>query len=709
MENLYKIGILGAGFISEYHLRALKHNNRSFVKAVCDANFDKAKNVSEKYEIPLSFESIDELLKCGLDAVHILLPPDMHAKTAKLFLEEGIHVFLEKPMALESSECQVLIELANSKKVKLGINHNFLFLPSYEKFKHHLNENAFGYLDQITINWLYPLNSFQKGPFNQWAFANPKNLFFEIGSHLAAFALDLVNDLEIVHMDYSKPIKLPGGYKVYRKWHVHGQNRNGISVNINLSVLPGFNDRSIKLRGHGGIAQIDMDRDTYTFLHEPGYGMTLNNFLINGSNAIQLLGSGLSNLCKSIKCTLAKTTGENPFSDSIQKSIDCFYKSLSTNLDHRISGTFASKVIKLCEDITINLSPVDQQIESHITHHKSLKMSSKPKILVLGGTGFIGKELVKSLVEAGHSVRLVTRSIQHGILRVENLPVDLIEGELNDLDFMNEALNGIDVVYHLARSYGKNWQEYYNNDVLVTKNIANLSLKRNIRRFIYTGTIDSYYSGDPNEIINSETQLDPLIHMRNHYARAKAETEYVLMQMHKTYDLPIVILRPGIVIGKGCPPSHLGIGMFHSDSKVQFWGNGKNKLPLVLVDDVAKALFLSLDKPDIEGQSFLITDSPLISAREYVDHLSKFIGLDIRSSPVPIWKYFLSDFFKESIKHMIRHPNRRKPRYRDWKSRTHKATYDNTMAKETLGWEPVGNRDLMVNYGIREAARSFFR
>ena len=56
-------------------------------------------------------------------------------------------------------------------------------------------------------------------------------------------------------------------------------------------------------------------------------------------------------------------------------------------------------------------------------------------------------------------------------------------------------------------------------------------------------------------------------------------TSFALLSINN--NLPLVIFRPGIVIGKGCPPAHWGVGMFESDTRVQLWGNGKNKLPFV--------------------------------------------------------------------------------------------------------------------------------
>jgi nucleoside-diphosphate-sugar epimerase len=177
--------------------------------------------------------------------------------------------------------------------------------------------------------------------------------------------------------------------------------------------------------------------------------------------------------------------------------------------------------------------------------------------------------------------------------------------------------------------------------------------------------------------------------------------------MHREKGLPVTIFRPGVVIGKGCPPAHWGVGMFQSDSRVQFWGDGENKLPLVLVDDVADALVLALGKEGIEGQKFLLTDTPLISGREYVDIVSKISGTKIRAEVTPIWKYFAVDIFKEAAKHLIKHPNRKTPSYRDWDSRSHRAQYDNTKTIKMLGWKPAASKEVLIEKGIVATVKEF--
>jgi 2-alkyl-3-oxoalkanoate reductase len=194
---------------------------------------------------------------------------------------------------------------------------------------------------------------------------------------------------------------------------------------------------------------------------------------------------------------------------------------------------------------------------------------------------------------------------------------------------------------------------------------------------------------------------------RNLYAKSKATCEALLLDMYRQSGFPVTIFRPGVVIGKGCPPAHWGVGMFQSESRVQFWGDGSNKLPLVLVEDVADALVLALDKAGIAGETFLLTDAPLLSGRDYVDIVSKESGTRLRATPTPIWKFFMIDAFKEGAKNLIKHPNRKMPSYRDWDSRSHRAQYDSTKTKQILGWQPAGTKEKLIENGIVSAVREF--
>ncbi|WP_336969854.1 NAD(P)-dependent oxidoreductase [Sphingobium aromaticiconvertens] len=328
------------------------------------------------------------------------------------------------------------------------------------------------------------------------------------------------------------------------------------------------------------------------------------------------------------------------------------------------------------------------------------------RVLVIGGTGFVGQHLVARLAEGGHATRVLTRNPQAAqpALRCER--VELVEGNYRDPATLDAALDGVEAVYHLAKGEGRSWQEYLDNDVQPARQVAEAALRRGVRRFIYVGSIDSYASARAVDRIDGSTALDPRIDRRNHYARSKAACERLLLAMAREQGLPLVILRLGIVIGAGSSPIHYGVGRFTAWNRLTYWGDGRHKLPFVLVEDAADALVRALDVPAIEERSFLITDTPLLSARDYVAAMQARSDGRICAAPRSIWRYWLADLARGIVKTAIRHPNRHLSSLHDWRCRSHRATYDATQSVAALGWRPAGTRQALIERGIYPAVEA---
>jgi nucleoside-diphosphate-sugar epimerase len=268
-------------------------------------------------------------------------------------------------------------------------------------------------------------------------------------------------------------------------------------------------------------------------------------------------------------------------------------------------------------------------------------------------------------------------------------------------------VQGCRYVYHLARANVKTWEEFQQQDIEVTRRVAEASLAAGIERLIYTGTIDSYYAGSRAGTITEATGLDPHIRWRNLYARAKAASEEILLDLHRTRKLPVVIIRPGIVVGRGGSPFHWGIGMWSWNAICQIWGHGTNPLPFVLVQDVARALVAALQAPGIEGESFNLVAETDVSACDYLEAFERHAGVSFRKYPTPPWTFYAADLAKWLVKRCIGHPDRRRPSYRDWESRTQRARYDCTKAREMLRWSPVCDRDEFIRLGIQQPCDEF--
>lgn len=701
-----KVGLLGAGYIADAHARALADLPGIHLHAVCDLSRSRAAQTAAKYGIPHVFASIDELASSDCEVVHVLLPPALHLDAARAMVESGKSVFLEKPMGLDSAACDDLCRQGAEKGVAVGVNHNFLFSPGYESLRAGIKRGELGRIDQLSVSWHFAQPLLQFGPFDNWMLAAPANILFEVGPHLAAFIVDLMGLPEIISAVAGNPAALPAGQTVYRQWTAVGREGAATAL-MSISIAAGQPDRILRVRGRGGSAQLDFGRDIGWRDSTLSDNPIFDSYATAQGAARTLRRQARSDRIRRLRSALSKRPDANPFEESIFRSIRAFYAGGVLELDPRQDGRFAADVIRLCERV-IRAADAGPPSRGSVTV-AAPRASTKPRVLVVGGTGFIGRRLVRRLVEGGQSVRVLTRNARAAAIELEGLPLELFPGSHGDAGCLGRALDGIEAVYHLAKCEGKRWQDYVEGDITPTQVLGQAALAAGVKRFLYTGTIASYASGSPAELIDNRTPVDPRISRRSNYARSKAACEALLQTMHREQGLPLVILRPAIVIGPGSPPAHLGVARFLSETRVDFWGDGANPLPLVVVDDVADALVRALEVPRLEGQTLLVTSPPLMSAREYVEAVAVHMGSWIDARPRSVLRYWAADMVKELAKNAVRHPNRRWPTLHDWRCVAQRARYDGRMTEEVLGWSPISDRETLEARGIADAVRWLMR
>jgi predicted dehydrogenase/nucleoside-diphosphate-sugar epimerase len=704
---MWKVGILGAGYIAVHHVNALKLMPNVEIVAICDRNVHQAQSLKKLIKNDASiYSTLDEMLQQkNLDVVHVLLPPDLHFMTAEQTLRAGKHVFIEKPMCIDVKDCQSLCELAQSKNRQIGVNQNFLYYEIYKKLKQCLSDGEIGPLDHLTITWHKSLGQLHTGPYNIWMLRQPENLMIEVGPHLVSCLLDIVGNPSGVKVEASDPLQLPNGTQVYRRWMMLG-NVGQTCVELRISLADGFEAHTIEARGRVGFAKVDFEKNIFVLSRHTDSSRPLDLYKMAISEAHQMVKyswAGLWNYILS-KCKLSKAG--DPYFASILESIRSFYEHLPTKVDFFQSCEFSTQIITLCKKIADTAGIKEKQ-----RNHPQIKplSSKKAEILIIGGTGFIGKALVRLLTEKGEAVRLLVRNPDSLDSSLKKEDLEVFQGDVRDQAALKEALKGIKTVYHLARANAKYWDDYVSQGIEATRVLAEECLHAKIQRLIYTGTIDSYYAGANGSVITEETPLDPRIDGRNYYARCKAAEEAFLLQMHREKLLPVVIFRPGIVLGMGSSPFHWGVGMWHYSSICQLWGRGDNPLPFVWVDDVAKGLITAKNIPEIEGESFNLIDQPCLSGKEYVRELSQALQTAIELQPTPIWKFYLYDYFKWIIKLLVRHPERKMPTYRDWASRQQLSRFDCSKALRILEWTPLGERAKIIEECIYKPAKDWMR
>jgi predicted dehydrogenase/nucleoside-diphosphate-sugar epimerase len=702
-----RAAIVGTGYIADFHARGIQNATDVELVAVCDANANVAQAFGAAWSVP-SYAALEQLLTHErVDVLHIAVPPDLHYGLAKTALEAGVSVFLEKPMCVSAEETRELLAIAASKGLTVGVNHSMLFEGAFRRLRDRIRAGQLGPLDHLTFNYFSELAFIRVGPFNNWMLREPGNALLEIGPHPISGLIDLVGVPDEMDVTADRDIVLPGGARVYRRWRIHAR-AGRMTADVNIDLGPGFPQRVVAARGLTGAAVADLDANTCSLDRRTPASLDFDRYKRSMALVSQIRTQARSTLADYILTKAKLRKRGNPYQISIQESIASFYDGLRSpdGLDSRNRGQFGQAVIETCERIIR-----DAKLKSGSRRPKvEPKAELKPNILVLGGTGFIGRQLIKQLLAEGRAVRAAARGSSVLLDEIGSDRLEIVRADMRSATDLARILEGVEYVFHLATSACKSWTDYVEQEIEPARDLAQACLDRGVKRLIYTGTIDSYYAGGRAGRITEETPLDRKIKRRNNYARAKAAVEELLLDMHRTKGLPLVIVRPGVVIGEGGNPFHWGVGKWSSEGLVEMWGDGDNKLPLVLVDDVAAGLVLTMKVPGIEGRSFNLIDLPMLSAREYIDALGRLGGFQIEAHARPIWRFYLADIVKWPVKLAVGHPDaQRVPSYSDWESRSQKATFDCNAARVDLGWDPASDRERLVNEGIGGSLAGWLR
>ena len=162
VERVLKVGVVGCGFIAQNaHIPTLLKYKSIKLVAVCDRNKELVRNTARKFKVSKYYTNFKEMLEIEKpDMVNICTSIDTHASLSIQAMEAGCHVFTEKPLALNTKDADVMIQVAKNNNVKLCTNHHLLFIPPVQKIKHILDKGIIGDLIRVEIKQSYPPQDF---------------------------------------------------------------------------------------------------------------------------------------------------------------------------------------------------------------------------------------------------------------------------------------------------------------------------------------------------------------------------------------------------------------------------------------------------------------------------------------------------------------------------------------------------------------------
>lgn len=155
-SDVIRFGVIGYGYWGPNIVRNLQASESCQVVSVCDKSPDAQRRVQKAYPgVRVSSECCEMLKLPDIDAVAVVTPVWTHFELAKAALENGKHIFVEKPFTCNAQQAEILIELAERKNLKIMVDHTFLFTGAVRKIRQLVDDGTLGdlyYYDSTRVN-----------------------------------------------------------------------------------------------------------------------------------------------------------------------------------------------------------------------------------------------------------------------------------------------------------------------------------------------------------------------------------------------------------------------------------------------------------------------------------------------------------------------------------------------------------------------------
>ena len=255
------------------------------------------------------------------------------------------------------------------------------------------------------------------------------------------------------------------------------------------------------------------------------------------------------------------------------------------------------------------------------------------KVLVTGGGGFLGKAIVRRLVDRGDQVRSLTRNFYP---ELEKMGVDQIRGDISDSEAVARACDNRTIVYHVAAKpppWGR-YADYHQTNVIGTQNVIDSCLDQNQSNLIFTSTPSVVHNG--KDIEGADESMPYPKKFSGHYAKTKAIAEQLVVKAARN-KLKTIILRPHKIWGPG--DNQILTRLVARAHKLKQIGHGNNLIDVTYIDDAADAHILAADKlkvhPGLSGNIYFISQGEPVLAWYMVNEFLKAAGCSPVKKSVP--------------------------------------------------------------------------
>ena len=315
--------------------------------------------------------------------------------------------------------------------------------------------------------------------------------------------------------------------------------------------------------------------------------------------------------------------------------------------------------------------------------------------LITGATGQLGSHIAQRLRERGEHVRALTRPTSNTSF-LQSLDVELVHGDVHDVESLKRGCAGVDIVYHCAArvsDWGP-WSQFKNETVTATRNVLEACAAARIGRLLHVSSISVYGRPRRGQLVTEASPLGRRFMWWDYYPRAKLLAENLVREHQGAWT----IVRPSWIYGPRDRISMPRVVPVLRSGKAPIIGSGENLLNIIYAGDVAAGAILAANHPGAVGQTYNLSSRGEVTQRKLVDTLCDALGLPRVSKRVPFflaWQMaFWSEFFAKLL--MKKKPPRITRRAIYLIGRPPLFSIDK--ARTELGWEPR----MPIEEGVRQ-------
>jgi nucleoside-diphosphate-sugar epimerase/predicted dehydrogenase len=542
------------------------------------------------------------------NVVHIITPPETHAELTKLALMHDAHVYVEKPFALNVDEAREVLDLAESRGLKVCAAHQVLFQDAGRRYREYLRllgqpVHVESYFSFKTVR---RAGSGLMAPVDQLVDILPHPVYLMLSAFQSNGDTDIRQDWEMRSLEVDPEGEVRAVFRFGSAFAL-------LIVSLRARPIESY----LRIAGTNGSIVADFVLAGVTKLLGPG-SSAIAAVLKPFSEARQVVFGTLGTLFKLVFRRQKSYAG-------LGELIDAFYRSISGEAPPPITRSEILNTVSICAEIEKQLRQSDDIAEkaalARLTEaERTLIPPPKERglVLVTGGTGFLGKAVISELRRNGWSVRVLARrlpSARNRIPGIEYVQADIAE------ELPEAAFQDVEVIAHLAAETAGGKPEHERNTVNATRNVAEAAVRHGVKRFINVSSIavlkPSTHTGGP---LREDSPVDFDNLARGPYVWAKAEAEKILTEKCGADGIDVRTIRLGPLVDyrSFSPPGRLGRELGTLFVAV---GPRKGALSVCDVQTAAEVLRYYIAEPDTTPEVLNLVEAPPPTREELVVRL----------------------------------------------------------------------------------------